>query len=64
MTDSICHSRPYRGDMAAECANCGHDTSGTRWHHVYLSTDEVVELSLCEGCRYKFVTAEWVTAVV
>ena len=50
--------------MAAACANCDRATSRTRRRHVYLSTDEVVELTLCEGCRYKFVTAEWVTAVV
>ncbi|MDS0477076.1 hypothetical protein [Natrinema sp. 1APR25-10V2] len=45
------------------CANCG-DAVPVRQYHVYLATDEVVELPLCEGCRYKFVTADWVTAVV
>lgn len=49
--------------MHMRCANCG-DAVPVRQYHVYLATDEVVELSLCEGCRYKFVTADWVTAVV
>ena len=50
--------------MSVPCANCGEDAVAVRRRHVYLSTDEVVELELCEGCRYKFVTAEWVAAVV
>ncbi|WP_154660555.1 hypothetical protein [Halopiger goleimassiliensis] len=50
--------------MAPACANCGVRVDTVSRHHVYLETDEVVELELCEGCRYKFVTAEWVTAVV
>ncbi|WIV68560.1 hypothetical protein [Natrialbaceae archaeon AArc-T1-2] len=45
------------------CANCGDDVPIQRYH-VYLDTNEVVEVVLCEGCRYKFVTANWVTAVV
>lgn len=50
--------------MTAQCANCGETALPARRRHVYLSTDEVVEVDLCEGCRYKFVTAEWVEAVV
>lgn len=50
--------------MSDACANCEVETAAVRRYHVYLSTDEVVELPLCEGCRHKFVTAEWVTAVV
>ena len=45
------------------CANC-QESRPVRRYHVYLATEEVVELNLCEGCRYRFVTAEWVTAVV
>ena len=45
------------------CTNCGSDLSIQRYH-LHLSTDEVVELALCEGCRYRFVTADWVRAVV
>ena len=45
------------------CANCGGDVP-TQRYHVYLATEEIIELPLCEGCRYKFVTADWVTAVV
>lgn len=45
------------------CTNCGEDVPAERYH-VYLSTGQVVELPLCEGCRYKFVTADWVHAVV
>ncbi|ELY95040.1 hypothetical protein C483_01711 [Natrialba hulunbeirensis JCM 10989] len=50
--------------MSTICANCGDDRLPVQWCHVYLSTDEVVEVALCEGCRYRFVTAEWVEAVV
>ena len=49
--------------MTGPCANCG-DPVPTDRYHVYLSTDEVVEVALCEGCRHKFVTAEWVQAIV
>lgn len=49
--------------MTEACANCG-DAVPTSRYHIYLSTDEVVEVSLCEGCRYKFVTSDWVQAVV
>lgn len=45
------------------CDNCEEDLPIQR-HHVYLSSNEVVELDLCEGCRHKFVTADWVAAVV
>ena len=49
--------------MSASCINCGADLPA-RQYHVHLETDQVVELELCEGCRYKFVTADWVKAVV
>jgi len=45
------------------CANCGKDLPVQKYD-IHLSTDEVVELALCEGCRHKFVTSDWVTAVV
>lgn len=45
------------------CVNCQNDVP-TRRYHVYLDSDDVVELELCEGCRYRFVTATWVSAVV
>ncbi|ELY62467.1 hypothetical protein C490_17933 [Natronobacterium gregoryi SP2] len=45
------------------CANCEEELPSRRYH-VHLSTDDAVELPLCEGCRYKFVTAEWVDTVV
>lgn len=48
---------------AATCGNCG-EPLPVRRHHVYLSTGEVVEVALCEGCRHKFATADWVEAVV
>lgn len=50
--------------MTTLCANCGENALPVHRCHVYLATDEVVEVDLCEGCRYKFVTAEWVEAVV
>ncbi|WP_265111909.1 hypothetical protein [Halosolutus halophilus] len=49
--------------MTESCANCG-DAVPTDRYHVYLATDEVVEVRLCEGCRYKFATADWVQAIV
>ncbi|GEM_PF-1019538 len=49
--------------MTRPCVNCGESVPTDRYH-VHLSTDEVVEVALCESCRYKFVTAEWVRAVV
>ncbi|ELY95449.1 hypothetical protein [Natrialba taiwanensis] len=50
--------------MSVTCANCGEADLPVRRYHVYLATDEVVEVDLCEGCRHKFVTAPWVEAVV
>ncbi|EMA27407.1 hypothetical protein [Natronobacterium lacisalsi] len=49
--------------MSETCANCGSRVPARRYH-VHLSSAEVLELPLCEGCRYKFVTADWVDAVV
>ncbi|EMA41791.1 hypothetical protein [Halobiforma nitratireducens] len=49
--------------MPETCTNC-RARAPSRQYHVHLSTAEVVEISLCEGCRYKFVTADWVDAVV
>ena len=45
------------------CVNCGEDLPAERYH-VYLPSNEVVELALCEGCRHKLVTADWVSAVI
>ncbi|MBX0296197.1 hypothetical protein [Haloarcula nitratireducens] len=45
------------------CANCGQEIAARRYH-VHLSTGEAMEIALCESCRHKFVTADWVTAVV
>ncbi|WP_167768543.1 hypothetical protein [Haloarcula amylovorans] len=45
------------------CANCKRDIAARRYH-VHLSSGEAMEIMLCEGCRHKFVTAEWVTTVV
>lgn len=49
--------------MPEPCANCGEDLP-TQRYHVYLSTGQVLEIELCEGCRHKYVTADWVDAVV
>ncbi|MBX0324406.1 hypothetical protein EGH21_15360 [Halomicroarcula sp. F13] len=49
--------------MPVHCANCDEDLP-TQRYHVHLATGEVMEMELCEGCRHKFVTAEWVSAVV
>ncbi|ELY45095.1 hypothetical protein C495_09140 [Natronorubrum sulfidifaciens JCM 14089] len=46
------------------CTNCGATEYPIERYHVHLSTGQVVEFTLCEGCRHKFVTAEWVEAVV
>lgn len=45
------------------CANCERDRPVER-HHVHLESDEVMEMDLCEACRHKFATADWVDAVV
>jgi|AntRauTorckE6833_2_1112554.scaffolds.fasta_scaffold00261_17 hypothetical protein len=45
------------------CANCGDDVPVDRYQ-VHLGTDEVLDIELCEGCRHKFATANWVEAVV
>ncbi|WP_458208150.1 hypothetical protein [Haladaptatus sp. NG-SE-30] len=49
--------------MPVTCYNCEEDLPVQRYH-VHLSTGEVLELVLCEGCRYKFVTSDWVAAVI
>ncbi|MDQ2050402.1 hypothetical protein RBH26_07870 [Natronolimnohabitans sp. A-GB9] len=49
--------------MPDSCVNCGEELP-VRRYHVHLTTEQAVVLELCEGCRYKFVTADWVTAVV
>ena len=45
------------------CGNCGADRPTER-RQVHLDTDEVVELALCEECRERFATADWVDLVV
>jgi len=45
------------------CANCDADRPVERYQ-IHLATDEVVDIALCEGCRHKFATADWVDAVV
>lgn len=32
--------------------------------HVHLDSGQVVEIQLCEGCRHKFVTSDWVEFVL
>lgn len=49
--------------MSNACANCG-EADPVQQYHVHLERGEVVEVELCEGCRHKFVTADWVRAVV
>lgn len=46
------------------CRNCGETELAVTEHHVHLSTGQVVEMALCESCRYRFVTADWVNAVI
>ena len=49
--------------MAETCGNCT-ELLPVRRCHIHLSTHEVVEITLCEDCRSKFVAADWVTAVL
>ena len=49
--------------MPEPCANCGADLPAHRYH-IHLSTGQVLEIVLCEGCRHKYVTADWVDAVI
>lgn len=53
-----------QGDPPVTCVNCGEEDYPVDQYHVHLSTDQVIELELCEGCRHKFVTADWVEFVV
>jgi predicted SprT family Zn-dependent metalloprotease len=52
-----------REDMTETCANCGEDLP-TQRYHIHLSTGEVLEIVLCEQCHQKFVTADWVDAMI
>jgi len=45
------------------CGNCGTDRPTDRYQ-IHLATDEVVELGLCDECRDRFETADWVELVV
>lgn len=45
------------------CANCGADRP-TQRYQIHLGTDEVVDIELCDDCRRKFATADWVDLVV
>ncbi len=47
-----------------DCRNCESATGAVEAYHLHLWTGRVLEIALCEGCRRKFVTAEWVDAVV
>lgn len=49
--------------MSVPCANC-EEALPTQRYHVHLSSGEVLEIMLCDGCRHKFVTSEWVETVV
>ncbi|MFC7225247.1 hypothetical protein ACFQKF_19420 [Halalkalicoccus sp. GCM10025322] len=49
--------------MTETFANC-RDDPPTQRYHIHLSTEEIVEIMLCDGCRHKFVTANWVDALI
>lgn len=49
--------------MTETCANCGDDLP-TQRYHIHLSTEEIMEIMLCEGCRHKFATATWVDTLI
>lgn len=49
--------------MLRTCANC-EEVLPVEQYHVHLSSGEVLEIVLCDGCRYKFATADWVEAVL
>lgn len=49
--------------MPETCANCAEPLPAHRCH-IHLATGEVLEIVLCDGCRDKFVTADWVDAVI
>lgn len=46
------------------CSNCGEAEFPVERYHVHLAAGQVLELELCEGCRHKFVTADWVEFVI
>lgn len=46
------------------CTNCAEKEYPVDRYHVHLSTGRVIEIDLCEGCRHKFVIADWVEFVV
>lgn len=46
------------------CTNCGANEYPVQQYHVHLATDQVVEVRLCEGCRHKFVSSDWVEFVI
>ena len=54
---------PEQDDRFVTCSNCGEEEYPIERYHVHLSTGQVIEIELCEGCRYKFVTAGWVNFV-
>jgi hypothetical protein len=45
------------------CGNCGENRPTDRYQ-VHLGDDEVVELALCDDCRERFESADWVELVV
>lgn len=49
--------------MTETCTNCGEALPAQRYH-IHLSTDEVLEIMLCEGCHHKFVAADWVDVMI
>lgn len=49
--------------MTETGANCG-DELFTQRYHVRLSTEEIVEIMLCEGRRHEFVTPSWVDMLI
>ncbi len=46
------------------CRNCESTAGPTEEYQLHLSTGQVLTITLCEGCRREFVTAEWVDAVI
>jgi predicted SprT family Zn-dependent metalloprotease len=49
--------------MPDMCTNCEEDLP-TQRYHIHLSKGEVLEIMLCEECRHKFATADWVEAMI
>lgn len=57
-------TRAQGDDTPVSCSNCGVEEYSVEQYHVHLDSGRVLEMELCEGCRSKFVTADWVEAVL